>query len=81
MTPADESPAADEARAQRRYILMNLARIASFGGVIIGFAMARGHIAGPWALGAGLALIGTTAFFFGPPLLARRWTAQDQRRP
>lgn len=75
------TPAANEARAARRYGLMNLARIGSFIGVLIGIAMTRGQVPGPWALGAGLAVAGLLAFFFAPPLLARRWKAEDYRQP
>lgn len=70
----------DEARAQRRYVIMNLARIAGFGAVIIGMAIAQARIPGPWAVGAGLATAGLLAFFFAPPLLARRWKAQDYQQ-
>lgn len=67
----------DEARAARRYAMMNLARLGGLGAVLLGIAIAQKLVPLPWALGAGLAGAGVIAFFFAPPLLARRWKAQD----
>jgi hypothetical protein len=35
----------------------------------------------PWALGAGLAVLGLLEFFFLPPIIAKRWKAGDNKRP
>ncbi|MFU7528842.1 hypothetical protein [Qipengyuania sp. ASV99] len=76
-TPA--SP--EEARAARRYMVMNAVRVLSILGVIGGLAIARGVIALPYALGAALAIVSMVAFFFAPPVLAKRWKAGDRENP
>lgn len=69
---------ADERKAALRYFLMNAVRIGSLGAVILGIMIVRSIAAGPYWLGAGLALAGMIAFFFAPPLLAKRWKAGDR---
>lgn len=69
--------AADETRAERRFALMNLARLGGLGAVLLGIAITQALIPLPWVAGVALALAGLLEFFFGPPLLARRWKAQD----
>ena len=76
------TPASDEAaRAARRYMVMNAVRVLSILGVIAGIAIARDVIALPYPLGAALALISMVAFFFAPPVLAKRWKASDRENP
>jgi hypothetical protein len=75
--PADKDQQA-EAIAARRYMFMNMARIASLGAVIAGIAIARTLIEAPYLLGVVLAVAGTIGFFFAPPLLAKRWKAGDR---
>lgn len=72
------SNASDERTAAKRYYLMNGARIGGLAAVLVGLAMTRSVIPGPFALGAVLAVVGMVAFFFAPPLLAKRWKAGDQ---
>ena len=68
----------DEALAKRRFLTMNLARFAALILAMIGIAAARGAIALPELVGWVLAIGGTLAFFFAPPLLARHWNS-DKR--
>ena len=75
----DTGAAEAEALAQRRFAMMNLARFASVVPVLAGIAMTRGVIAGPQWLGIALAALGVAAFFFAPPLLVRRWKADEDR--
>lgn len=68
----------EEERAAQRSVLMNMARI---GGVIVlgaGIAMAREVLPGPYWLGVALAIAGVAAFFFGPPMLVKRWKEGDR---
>ena len=62
----------EEARAAQRFVVMNAVRAVSILGVIAGLAMARNVIPGPYLVGAALAIISMVAFFFAPPLLAKR---------
>lgn len=68
----------DEARAKSRYLILGVLRIATIGAVILGLAIARGVIEGPYWLGVTLSVAGMIAFFFAPPLLAKRWKAGDR---
>ena len=68
----------EEERAAQRFLMMNMARI---GGVIVlgaGIAMAREVLPGPYWLGVALAVAGVAAFFFGPPMLVKRWKESDR---
>lgn len=69
----------DEARARRRYLLLNAARIGGIGVTMAGLASVREVLPLPYWLGVALTLAGIGAFFFGPPLLVKRWKAQDAR--
>ena len=73
-----ETEDAAEALAKERYLIMNLVRVAAIITLIAGLAIARDVIPAPWVLGAAMAVGGMVSFFFGPPLLARRWKAQDR---
>lgn len=69
-----------EAQARRRYIIMNVVRIGGLGLLLMGVAITRGALPVrlPWALGAGLAVLGLLEFFFLPAILAKRWKAGDR---
>ena len=68
-------------RAQARFVWMQVLRLAALPLVLVGIAIAQGAIAAPYWLGVGLALAGIAAFFFGPPLLARKFKARDTKLP
>jgi hypothetical protein len=68
-------------RAQTRYALLQYTRFASIGAVLLGIAIAREVVPAPYYLGVGLAVAGLVAFFFGPPLLARKFKARDTHLP
>lgn len=68
----------EEATARKRYMVMNLVRIGSIGAIIFGLATAQGAIDAPYPLGVISAVAGVAAFFFGPPMLARRWKQSDR---
>lgn len=72
---------AERERAQKRFVWLQIARLASLAAVIVGIAMAREVLPGPYALGVALAVGGMLAFFFAPPLLARRFKARDGKLP
>jgi hypothetical protein len=69
-----------EAQARNRYIALNAVRFGGLAMLMIGLAMARGVIEGPYWLGVGLAVAGLLDFFFVPRLLARGWSSQDDTR-
>jgi len=67
-----------EARARTRYMVMNAARL---GGIVVtmaGLAGVRDVLPVPYALSVIMVLGGVVGFFFGPPLLAKRWKAEDR---
>lgn len=68
-------------RAQARFVWLQVLRIGSIAAVLAGLAMAREVLPGPWLLGVALAVGGLVAFFFGPPLLARKFKARDTHLP
>ena len=72
------SPTPEEATAAKRYTVMNLVRLASIPVVVAGLATTQGALDLPYALGVALAAGGLFAFFFVPPLLAKRWKAGDR---
>ncbi|QIQ86898.1 MAG: hypothetical protein G9473_09515 [Erythrobacter sp.] len=71
----------EEETARKRYIVMNAVRIGGIAVLLIGIAMARGVVPGPWWLGAFLAVDGLITFFFAPTLLVRHWKKADRERP
>ncbi len=73
-----ETQISDEERAARRYQLMTMVRIGSIAAVIAGLAIAREILPLPYALGVIMSVVGLVAFFFGPPVLAKRWKAADR---
>lgn len=77
--PPDRPPIdPEEQRARTRYTLLNLTRIGGIAVTIAGLAGAREVIPLPYFLSVVLALVGIAAFFFGPPMLVKRWKAQDR---
>jgi uncharacterized membrane protein YhaH (DUF805 family) len=68
----------EEETARKRYIAMNAVRIGGIAVLLLGLAMARGVVPGPWWLGAFLAVDGLLAFFFLPTLMVRRWKRADR---
>lgn len=71
-------PDPDEARTQRRFAALQLARFAGLGAVMAGIAIAYDAVDAPYWLGVVLALGGFGGFFYGPRLLARRFKAEDR---
>ena len=74
-------PDEERERAQVRWAWLQVVRIASIAALLIGLAITRSVIEANWWLGAGLAVAGVIGFFFGPPLLARRFKARDSHLP
>ena len=68
----------EEARAKSRYMVLNLARVGGIGVTIAGLAGVREVLPIPYILSVALVLGGILAFFFGPPLLVKRWKARDR---
>lgn len=68
---------AAEQRASQRFVVLNLVRFSGIGLVMFGFAIVRGLVDLPWAVGAVLAVLGLVEFFFLPRLIARHWKAVD----
>lgn len=67
-----------EALVRRKFMLLNLVRLAALASVLIGIAISQDAIDLPQPLGIVLAIAGLIGFFFGPNLLARRWRSDDQ---
>ena len=79
MTTPPTNPEDREAQelAQYRYGLLHIVRIFALGAVIGGIAIANAVLPAPYWFGVVLAVSGMIAFFFAPPLLAKRWKAGD----
>lgn len=75
-----QSREAAERQVRQRFIILNALRFSGIVMVMFGFAIVRGLIDLPWALGAGLAVIGMLEFFFLPRFIARSWNAGDGSR-
>lgn len=78
MTPPTDPQNQEQERAQFRYGLLHLVRIFALGLVIMGFAIANEVLPAPYFLSWVFAVVGLVAFFFGPPLLSKRWKTQDR---
>ncbi len=65
----------DRDRAQRQFLMLNLLRIAALGFLLTGIAITQAAINAPYWAGIIMVVIGLGGFFFGPPLLARRFKA------
>ena len=66
-----------ETRARTRFIMLTALRFGGIAMIMLGFAITRGLIDLPWAVGAVLAVTGLLEFYFLPRLIARRWKAGD----
>ncbi|MEM6476958.1 MAG: hypothetical protein AAF687_12395 [Pseudomonadota bacterium] len=75
-----QPPSQTEQIAKRRFLIMGATRIGALVALLVGLAIARTVIDAPYWLGVVLAIGGMLAFFFGPPLLAKRWKAGDRER-
>jgi membrane protein YdbS with pleckstrin-like domain len=67
-----------EARARNGFIIINLVRFSGVALVMLGFAIVRGVIDLPYAVGAIIAVAGFFEVFFLPRFIARRWNAGDK---
>ena len=67
-----------EARARTGFIIINLVRFSGVALVMLGFAIVRGVIDLPYAVGAVIAVAGFFEVFFLPRFIARRWNAGDR---
>lgn len=73
---------AAELQARNRFIVMNVVRVGGLALLLLGVAITRGvlPLQLPWALGAGLAVLGLLEFFFLPSIFAKRWKAGDRAK-
>ena len=72
---------AAEARARTGFIIITAARFAGVAMVMLGFAIVRGVIDLPYAVGAMLAVAGFFEIFFLPRFIARRFRDEGPRQP
>lgn len=70
--------APEETQARARYMVLNAARVGGIAVVIAGLAGVREVLPLPYALSVVLVLGGIGAFFFGPPLMVKRWKKRDR---
>ncbi|MEP3420540.1 MAG: hypothetical protein ABJN35_02285 [Erythrobacter sp.] len=70
----------DEARtrAQAQFLWLNVLRLISLGLLLAGIAVTQDALNAPYWVGIVMVVIGMGGFFFGPPLLARRFTTHDK---
>lgn len=69
---------AAEALAKQRLIILTAVRFSGIALVLLGFAIVRGVIDLPWAVGSVFAVVGMLEFFFLPRFIARRWNGTDR---
>lgn len=69
---------AAEALAKQRLIILTAVRFSGIALVLLGFAIVRGVIDLPWAVGSVFAVVGMIEFFFLPRFIARRWNGTDR---
>jgi hypothetical protein len=69
------------ARARNGFMLITAVRFAGVAMVMLGFAIVRGIIDLPYAVGAFLAVAGFFEIFFLPRFISRAWKAGDDKRP
>ncbi len=69
-----------DTQARQRLVVLTALRFGGIALVMAGFAIVRGLIDLPWAVGAVLAVVGMLEFFFLPRFIARRWNAGDDKR-
>ena len=65
------------ARERNGFIIINLVRFSGVALVMLGFAIVRGVIDLPYAVGAVIAVVGFFEVFFLPRFIARRFQAGD----
>jgi hypothetical protein len=70
-----------DARARNGFIVITAVRFGGIAMIMLGFAIAKGLIDLPWAVGAVMAVAGFVEFFFVPRLIARRWNAGAGPKP
>ena len=68
-------------RARNGFIIITALRFAGVAMVMAGFAIVRGIIDLPYAVGAVLAVAGFFEIFFLPRFIARRFRDESQPRP
>jgi hypothetical protein len=66
-----------EARARTGFIIITVMRFGGVAMVMLGFAIVRGAIDLPYAVGAIIAVLGFIEIFFLPRFIARRFKAGD----
>lgn len=77
--PTDpETEKQEQDLAQFRYGLLHIVRLFTLGLVIMGFAIANDVLPAPYWLSWVFAVTGMIGFFFAPPILSKRWKAQDR---
>ena len=69
---------ADEARAARRYLAIQLVRMGGIACFLAGIAILAGTLAAPRIAAMVLVVLGAFATFLAPVLLARRWSSRRQ---
>ncbi len=67
-----------EARARSGFLVITAVRFGGVAMVMLGFAIVRGIIDLPYAVGAFVAVAGFFEIFFLPRFIARRWNAGDK---
>ena len=72
---------AEEARGRTGFIIITALRFGGVAMVMLGFAIVRGIIDLPYAVGAVIAVLGFFEIFFLPRVIARRWNAGDRKDP
>lgn len=70
-----------DARARTGFIIITTARFGGVAMVMLGFAIVRGIIDLPYAVGAVLAVAGFFEIFFLPRFIARRFRDEGPRQP
>lgn len=70
-----------DARARTGFIIITAARFGGVAMVMLGFAIVRGIIDLPYAVGAVLAVAGFFEIFFLPRFIARRFRDEGPRQP
>ena len=65
------------ARARNGFIIITAARFGGVAMVLLGFAIVRGIIDLPYAVGAIIAVLGFFEIFFLPRFIARAWKSGD----
>jgi hypothetical protein len=69
----------EDARARTGFIIITAVRFGGVAMVMLGFAIVRGIIDLPYAVGAVIAVVGFIEMFFLPRFIARRFKAGDGR--